>query len=366
MVISGFAASDGLPRTLLRPDISEHPEAIPKGKLKIKKFLLPVLPISILIGFLVAFPGIFYLLTPKAFSFTNIIYTLSITWGITLALFIYFYSYKQNLKLIEEIKLSEREFSEAIYVLADKLAVGTPLETSLEKTSKTISHLSLSNLFNKTLYNIKTLGFTLEKALFDKEAGAIRYSPSRLIKSVLKVLVDAAKKGVKGASQTASAIARHLKLAHATEQDVKDATEEAGSSMTIECLLLAPLTCGIIVAFTSIAMQMIVVLGEMFSAFMEGLTGPAGMVGGGAFLMFQNITEIITPEYFQIIVGIYLIVSIYLLSMFQSKLENGEDEYAKNSLIAKNLLMGCIIYTVVLILTVILFSMILPITAIKV
>jgi Flp pilus assembly protein TadB len=353
------------PWTFSIVDISEHSEAVPKGKLKIKGVLLPVLPISILIGFLVASPGIFYLLNPKPFSFKNVIYTLSITWGIALALFIYFYSFKQNVKIIEEIKKSEREFSEAIYILADKLAAGTPLETSLEKTSKTISHLSLSELFEKILYNVKNLGMTLEKALFDKDAGAIRYCPSRMIKSVFKVLVDAVKKGVKNAAQTASAIARHLKLAHATEQDVRDVTEEAGSSMRIECLLLAPLTCGVIVAFASIAMEMIMFLGEMFQAFLKGFTGPTGMVGESVFLLFQNITEIITPEYFQIIVGIYLIEAIYLLSMFQSKLENGEDEYIKNSLIGSNLLLGCLIYTVVLVLTVVVFSILLPITALR-
>lgn len=354
------------PWTFSIVDISEHPDASPKGKLKIKNLLLPVIPISILVGILVSLPGIIYLSSSKPFSFTNVIYTLSVTWGISLALFIYFYSYKHNLKIVEEIKKSEREFSETIYVLADKLASGIPLETSLEKTSKTISHSTLSIFFQKILYNIKTLGMTMERSIFDKEAGAIQYCPSRRVRSIMKVLVDSVKKGVKNASQTAFAIAQHLKLANATEQDVKAVTEEAGSSMRVECLLLAPLSCGVIVAFASIAMQMIVALGGMFSAFVQGFSGPAGAVGGGVFMIFQNVTQIISPENFQIIVGIYLIEAIYLLSMFQSRLENGEDEHLKNSLIATNLFLGTLIYTIVLILTVVLFSLILPVSSLTV
>jgi len=291
---------------------------------------------------------------------------LVVTWGIALAIILYYFSFKKNLKIIDEVKNAEKEFSEAIYTLADKISTGIPLEASLEKVSKVTSHLTISSLFKKTLYNIKVLGLTLGNAVFDKHAGSVRYAPSKMIKSVMKILVDSVKKSVREASSIALSVSTHLKLMHTTEEDVRDITEEAVSSMKIECILLAPLTCGIVVAFASITMDLMISLGAMFSSFAQTLSGPAAPIGTGSLFLFQNINQVISPEYFQIVVGIYLIEVIYLLSMFQSKLENGEDEHSKNILIAKNLLIGCIAYTLILVLTVIMFSTLLPTTVLGV
>jgi hypothetical protein len=356
---------DKRPWTFPIVDISEHPEAIPEGKLKVKKFLIPALLLSLILGSVIASPGFFFLSSPREYSFGNILYTLSITWGIAVAMILYFYSYKHNLKIIDEIKTTEAEFSGAIYTLGDKLAAGTPLETSLEKTAKSLSGLSISNFFEKTVYNIKVFGATLVKALFDPNIGSVHSYPSKMIKCVMKVLSDSAKKSAASASKVAIWISNHLKLMHATEQDIKDVTEETVSSIKIECYILAPLTCGVIVAFSSLVMDLMVTLGGLFKAFTEGFSGVAGAFATGALSVFQNINQVISPEYFQIIVGIYMIEIIYLLSMFQSKLENGEDKHARNLLASKYLLVGCLVYTVVIIVTTLVFSTLLPITRIR-
>lgn len=343
-------------------DISEHPKYIPEGKLKIKKFLIPALPLSLTIGFLVALPGILYLLFPRPYSFTNVLYSLSIVWGIAIAMVLYFYSYKYNLKIIDEVRTTETEFTDALYTLGDKLAVGTPLETSLEKTAKSLSQLSISKFFEKTVYNIKTFGMTLENALFDPTAGSVRYYPSKKIKCVMKVLSDAVKKSVITASQVALWVQRHMKLMHEVEQDMKDVTEETTSSITIQCYLLAPLTCGVIVAFASFVMVIMVTLGAYVEVLIGGLTGTGGDIATGMFTLFQNVDKLISPEYFQLIVGVYMIEIIYLLSMFQSKLENGEDKHSQNLLASKYIFISCLFYTITLVLLVFIFSEFTPIT----
>jgi hypothetical protein len=133
--------------------------------------------------------------------------------------------------------------------------------------------------------------------------------------------------------------------------------------MKIECLLLAPFTCGVIVAFASVVMNLMVTLGTMFSAFTGNFTGISAPIAVGTLNIFQNVNKVISPEIFQIVVGIYMIEIIYLLSMFQSKLENGEDKHTANVLAAKYLFLGCIIYTGVLIVSVLIFNALLPITS---
>lgn len=348
------------PWTFPRVDISEHPEKIPEAKIKFKNFLVPALPLSILVGALVATPGILFLFQSKEFHFTNVFLTVPITWGIVIAICIYFFSYRHNLKIIEEVKKTEEEFTSAVYILGDKLATGVPLETSLEKTAKSLSGLRIAQFFEKTVYNIKMFGMTLEKALFDPNSGSVRYFPSKTIKSIMKILSDAVKKNVIGASKVAMWIYQHLKLMHATEENVRDTTEEATSAMQIECYALAPFTCGIIVAFAALVMNIMVILGELFKEFTASFTGIPGAITSGALSMFANVNQMIAPEYFQIIVGIYLIEIIYLLSMFQSKLENGEDKHAQNILAAKYLLVAASIYTLTILVTTMIFNALLP------
>ncbi len=341
-------------------DISDHPDAIPERKIKIFGFTLPVLPIAILVGITVAIPGIINLFSLREFHFMNSIYTLPIVWAITLSFCIYLYSYKHNLKVMEEVKKTETEFITAIYALGDRLATGVPLESALEKTAKSLSGLSIAHFFEKTIYNIKTFGMTLERAIFDPDIGSIKYYPSKMVKCIMKILSDAVKKSLVSASKVAIWVHEHLKLMHATEQDVKDVVDEATSAMRIECYALAPFTCAIIVAFASLVMHIMGVIGVLLKIFTGQLTGISGVLTTGVLAMFANINKIIPPEYFQIVVGIYLIEIIYLLSMFQSKLENGENKCAQNVLTAKYLFISTFIYTITLIFTLQLFNALLP------
>lgn len=340
-------------------DISENPEAIPENRLKIKKFLIPAIPVSLVLGGLIMLPGIRFLLSPRPYSFTNVANTLTITCGISIALSIYYYSSKHNFLLKERIKAMEREIPEGVYSLGDSLTRGLPLEKALERAAEKISGLSISDLFKKTVENIRNFGMTLEEALFDKRLGSLRYYPSRTLKCVMRVVCDAAKKSIAEASKVCLWIGEHLKAKHDVERKVIDVTEETGSSMQIECMLLAPLVCAVAVVFASVIMEIMTRLGEMIGR-ITAYGGAGGTLFGGFLFIFQSLNTIITPEYFQIVVGIYLIEVIYLLSMFQSKLENGEDVHARRYLTAKYLFFGCLIYTLVLLTLIFIFYQVLP------
>jgi hypothetical protein len=88
---------------------------------------------------------------------------------------------------------------------------------------------------------MKMLGFTFGQAFFDKEYGAIRYYPSRLIKSIMKTVVESTKKGVGTASVAMLSISKYLKGLHDTQEEVQENLSDTLNSLKFQSYFLTPL-----------------------------------------------------------------------------------------------------------------------------
>ena len=199
------------------------------------------------------------------------------------------------------------------------------MELALEKSIDDVKDLTISGLFSITLRNIRNLGMTFREALFNEEWGAVRYYPSRLVKNIMYMVVDIAKKGVKYAAEGMLTVSKYLRNIRETQEYVRDLLQESVSSMTFQAYLLTPLVTGLIVSMAKIIIDVLSILGKRLQSLSTGGSLPIDMSGG--LLIGPGATSsAVSPEIFQLIIGIYLIEIIIVLAIFLTKITQGENK----------------------------------------
>ncbi len=331
------------PQGLSKPDISKNPKTPKTGYFRMnvlgyKYDIQTILPtLIIFLAFLLV--GLNGLAPGKGTSFMRVMYSTLIISGTGIAIAFYCYANSfQRVSIRDQVIAVESEFGEAVFQLGNQLASGVPIERAVETSQKKIQNLKISSFFEMITNNINRMGMTFEQAVFDKNYGAIWSYPSALIVSVMKVIVEASKKGVLVASSSMMSISKYLKDVHLIEEDMREILGETTSSMKFLSAFLAPLVAGVTVTMGLVMLDIIGALGERLSQLPTGGSLPLISV-----VSFGQAS--VSSEVFQLIVGIYMLEVILLTSVFISKVESGEDRIATYSTTSKNIFVGLIVYT---------------------
>jgi len=196
-------------------------------------------------------------------------------WGISLSIISYcFLDTMGKTKLRDKVKKLEGEFTIALFQLGHQITTGHPIENALERSKEVLKKYEIRNFYEKILKNIKMFGMTFYKAIFDKKYGAIKYYPSELIRSVMRIISEASKKGIHLASISMLTISNYLKGMHKVEQQIKELLSDIVSSMKFLSMALAPLVAGVTVAMAIIIMNILTVLSLEISTMTEGVEVP--------------------------------------------------------------------------------------------
>ena len=337
-------------------DVLKHPELPTKGRFLMKKKSVPALPIAILVLAVFLIPAVlFFMANPEILLsgvgtrdvtiFSLIMSSLFIV-GIGFSLAVYFYlSNFQRIRIQENIHSIESEFELALFQLGNRIGAGVPTEVAIESSISDLKDLKIADLFKRTLNNIRNLGMTFERALFDKEYGSIKYYPSRLIRNIMNAVVDTAKKCVKYASESMLRISSYLKNIRETQEYIRDLLEETTSSMKFQAYFLTPLITGLIVSMADIIILVLAKLGQYLESVSGGIEESLSL--GNFAMAFGNTEAAMSPELFQLIIGIYLIEIIIILGMFLTKIDQGENKTYQWFLTSKMLVIGIILYLIV-------------------
>lgn len=332
--------------TLPEPDISLHPDLPPPNKFRLGKYYISCFIPAILIFI----PFIYYWYI-NLVDFT-IWKSFVVVIGGFLALSVFFWLGSfQKIKLRKEVMQMEDEFRPLLFGLGQELDRGIPLEVGLEKIRPTLKGHYAANLIQGILSNIKYQNLTLEGALFDEKKGAIKKYPSKLIYSIMKAVVEAAKKGTKIISGIMLSTAAYLNNLHKTQERINDKFSEVVGSMQMQAKILLPLITGIMNTLTYVIIQML--------NYIENVLGGLRVEGAGAqYLFFLKLWEglTISPATFQIAIGLYTIETILILSWFINGISVGIDKVSLYDTCYKNLIIGCILYISVSITSLIIFS----------
>lgn len=278
------------------------------------------------------------------YGFGALILSLFLPLGLGLFFSTAFVSKTKNLiKQREQTKRLEDEFNNSLFQLGNRIGGGVPPELVFGKVAESSKGLATENFFRRVNHNIRQMGMSVEKAIFDSRRGAINYFPSDLIATSMKILVESTKKGLKAAATSLMSISEYVKNIKKINHRLRDLLAEIISDMKSNMTFLAPLLTGIVVG-----------LATMIVAILDKIQIPSMEQGGVASVstmdqilgMFVK-TQTIPPYYLQIAIGLYLIQIIFILTSTLVTINSGNDPLKKTNDTAKNLKKGILFYFVV-------------------
>jgi hypothetical protein len=243
------------------------------------------------------------------------------------------------IKIREQSKKLENEFAGALFQLSNRLGDGLPTEIAFQRVSETLEGSVSGNFFRTASANIQKMGMSVEEAIFDKEHGALMSFPSNLIQSTMKVLVEAAKKGPKIASEAMNNVSAYIKEMHKVDERLKDLLGETIASMKSQVKMLSPTISAIVVGVTSMIITILGKLGKQTKEMAAGTAGGAGNAG-----MISLFGDGIPTYFFQIVVGIYVVQVVFILTKIANGIENGTDKLSERYNLGQNMVKSTLIY----------------------
>ncbi len=333
------------PPTFSQPDISKAKGIPPIGKFALGKIYIPVWPVALIIGLPMTIIGFLGFTNPEVYFSVN--FSMLAVFGIAGGIATYgFLDSYQKMKIRKDVERIEDEFSIALFQLGNALAGGSPIELAIDKAKENLKNMKISEMFEIVSLNMKKFGYTFEQALFDKEVGAIWYYPSKLIHSIMQTVIQSSQKSVKFASDSMIIISQYLRGVHDVKEEIEEILGETTSSMKFLATFLAPMVAGVTVTMAVIIMQILTSLGASVGAIM-GQAGEGNLNAAQLTFLLPSLAAgglAITPAAFQMIVGIYMIETAILLSIFLNRIEYGEDAVGERSLMSKILVIATLVY----------------------
>ena len=331
------------PATFSRIDISDHPDTPKPGTFRHGKRYFKAWPFI----FIVAAPFFVfaYFTWLAAVDPGNMFTAILILGGVTFGIAAYYYlETYQSMTIRTKTREIEEEFAGSLFHLGNQVYSGIPMEIALDTSLKRIRNLRIKELFSRALHNIRSLGFTFGQAFFDKTYGAVRFYPSRLIKTVMRIVVESSKKGSRTASMAMLAVAKYLRNVHQTQEDVRSEMDETVSSMKFQLYILSPFIAGVIVTLTLIMLAILSNVGASVT----------GVVDVPFLTQLSSVG--ITPFEFIMVVGIYMIQTSFLLAYFINGIESGYDDIGRKHTTAVSLIMSFIVFAIVFFTTFVIFE----------
>lgn len=290
-------------------------------------------------------PLLFIVFSSKGeFGDKQFLASVGVTISIGLAIFLASYFYRIGLEETNnKILVFEDELPTASYQLASLCRTGKPIERIIEEVPTHLKDLSIREIFSKASEKMK-YGLSLEKAFFDENAGALRNYNSRMIKVVIKTVIDLANKGSLAISRALDSIARFLEDAKDVNKFTDEILDEVTSDMKIIVYIFAPLSAGIIVGLLSMLSIVFYTFAAPLQELEKAFTGKEYKTALEAMSWLLGLSKTIYLPEFQIVIGLYMISIVVMLSYFLGELKYGEDEVSKIKDIGKAVLISMIIY----------------------
>ena len=273
---------------------------------------------------------------------------ISILTPLGIALFIGFQDYFRTKRLVQvrdEIIKLEQEFSSALFQLGNRLDDGIPVEMALENVATIMKETNAGRFFGTIAMNIRRLGLGVYNAIFDEKVGAIRMFPSSIIESSMKVLIQTIKKGPKTAAVALMNVSKYIQEMHRINERLKDILAEVSSSIASQVKFIAPIIAGVVVGLTS---MITLIMGKIRERVLD-LGVDAGEAGGVDYAgnILGMFSSNISPFFFQLIIGFYIVEVTIIMSQLYNSIQNGEDKIYEKFCIGDNLIKGVLLYSII-------------------
>ncbi|MEM5815073.1 MAG: hypothetical protein QXD89_01115 [Candidatus Aenigmatarchaeota archaeon] len=246
----------------------------------------------------------------------------------------------------EELLKIEEELPTVIFELGIVSSIGKPIEKSIDDLIPKISLLKTRKVFEKILSNIKYYGLSIKESIFDEKLGIIKEYPSRMLSLSLKLIIDISQKSSYFLTEALKHVANFLKDADEVNKSTEEILSETISDLQIQAWVFAPLTTGIIIGLMSLLIYVLSFFGPHFKEISSIWSNSSSQIPSSlSFLL--SFTNILPIQYFQVVVGIYLVSVVYIIASFLGELSYGDDEVRKKFEIGKFMLIALVIYSII-------------------
>ncbi len=252
----------------------------------------------------------------------------------------------------ESAKTLEDEFATALFQLGNRLADGLPAEAAVGKVADVMRDTVSGKFFELVSTNIRKLGLGMNAALFDPRFGAVRYFPSAVIESSMKVLSESIRKGPAIAAQSLQNVSRYIKEIHQVNERLRDLMAEIVSDISSQINFMTPAIAGIVIGITSMITTILGKLSGQITKLGEGETAGGGTLSSIVSLFGDGIPT----YYFQLVVGVYVVEIIIILTIMANGIQNGADKIGEQDSIGKNVKRSTIMYCFIALVVMIIFN----------
>ena len=290
--------------------------------------------VALLTAFIVVIAGLIF---SKFFSSPFFPSSLIALWGFSALVATYSIStYTPYKKIRDDIKKMENEFGDALYVLGKRIMEGKPAEEAFIYASHALEGSKIGEVFEKTSFNLLSMRMNTKEALFDENFGSLKHVYSSRIKAIMRLLAEGVKKSYVAAGVAIIKIADHLKQLQNVEKSIKNALATLTSTLRTTANIFAPIIAGVTLGITQLISTTL-------------LKMPAEETFASA--NFVNIK----PNYFVLVIGVYIMELIFLLNRLANGIDEGDDKIEYMYQIGKSLPSSIILFTVVTILSMFFF-----------
>jgi hypothetical protein len=268
----------------------------------------------------------------------------------------------QRIRIRNEIKEIERDFTACIFSLGNFFSEGYPIEFGIGKAIDEYKRLGMEKRptygFLVRLYDaIKNFGVSFKSALFGERFMLIKRYHSALIEDVMRVLADASEKGSYFLGTIAKTLSNYLDSIYTIEDRIRELLAETRSSIKLQASFVIPMINGIIMALSAFIVNMLRILSEMIGRIQQMFGLSLGGMGKDILtILIGNYENMVPSTLLQAVIGIYTIEAITIFSMLLSGVENGIDPVAKDWEISNNLIKGMALFFLVYLIALFVFG----------
>ena len=167
--------------------------------------------------------------------------------------------------------------------------------------------------------------------------------------------MESARKGPNVVAKTLNSISVYILSIRKVEERLKDLLAEILSSMQSQIVFLAPLIAGIVVGISSMMTNVLLKLGETLSKSAGSTEGISFMGLSPNVIGLFKLDSVISPYFFQAVIGIYLVQVIIILTVLSVRIKNGEDILSVENELGKNLIKSTMLYFIVSLVGILIF-----------
>ncbi|MCX6802721.1 MAG: hypothetical protein NT067_06445 [Candidatus Diapherotrites archaeon] len=262
----------------------------------------------------------------------NTIFGIMLTAALCFFVWFYYHNiYKRRMQ--EKIMTIESEFKDSLYIIASRLGENKPLEEAMRHAREFLPNYVISDrIFGRALDNINLLGMPIDSAIFDPRFGALVNIPSNTVHVGMRLMIDAVQLGVNIAARTLVSLSLQLDNQEKVQKMLKNMVIDLTQMMRTMAIIITPLVLGITTALYTVVLRTLLKIST--SDTMSGLEGSTeaassmGSFGGmtsGSFAKPEAVASMVKPEFFIIIIALYVVEIVFIVIYFTTKIEEDND-----------------------------------------